>query len=372
MPKRARRYVPQSLWVLGWFCLVAAALHWHNPHFWQTAHEGYRKAQAARAAGNLDAAAALMKNVLTQEGDNLGYLLFDAYLKCDLGQLPQAKKRFAQALALVPNHGEALLGMAALHAQAGNCAAAVDNLNRLAVARTDSQARRRMAGIYAQCGDFKAALAILKLLWETPPTEIADLEQLLDMAAAAQDWITIRDLPIDPLLASEDPAVRINAIDTRALALQQLGDAAEAYALYLQAPHAGNLLARAQLAQKLGRYADAAALWSQLLAQDPDRLAWRRAEAFSLLRAGRSTAAEERYRGLLADKVASNGDRVQLAWLLNTEGRYTEAWSILAPLPQPHRSLPILEIQARTAFWAGDMVAAVPLIRALLSRKAEG
>lgn len=368
----ARRYVPQSLWVLGWFSLVVVALHWHNPHFWRPAYEVYERAQAAKTAGNLEAASAMMENVLTQERDNLGYLLFDAYVKLDLGRFIQARESFAQALTLAPTHAETLLGMASVLLQEGDSAAALKQLTAARPHVTNSHERRRLAGLYAKCGDFKAALAVLKTLWQKPPTDDADLEQLLDLAAAAQDWAYIRDLPMASLMASDNPATRTNAIDTRAMALHKLGENAQAYALYLQAPHDGNRLARAQLAQTLGHYAESAALWAQLLEQDPQQIAWRRSQAYTLLKAGRTAEAEAHYRRLVTDNAARHMDRVQLAWLLNSKGQYTEAWAILAPLPRPHKDLSILEIQARTAFWAGDMVAAVPLIQALLVRKEEG
>jgi predicted Zn-dependent protease len=372
MSNSARRYVPQSLWVLGWFCLVVAALHWHNPHFWRSAHEVYERAQAAKATGNLEVAANLMKNVLAQERDNLGYLLFDAYVKLDLGRLVQARESFAHALTLAPAHADIFLGMAALRLEQGERAAALEQLNAARSLVANPHERRRLAGLYAQCGDFRAALTILKALWVEPPGERADLVQLLDMAAAAQDWAYIRDLPMTDLLTSTDPLVRTHAIDTRAMALSHLGQQADAYALYRQAPHDGNLLARAQLAQHLGHYAAAADLWAPLIAQNPEQIAWRRSEAYTLLKAGRVAAAEQRYLALLADKAASLGDRVQLAWLFNSQGRYREAWSLLAPLPRPHTELTVLEVQARTAFWAGEMAAAVPLIKALLNHKAEG
>jgi tetratricopeptide (TPR) repeat protein len=372
MSNSARRYVPQSLWVLGWFCLVVAALHWHNPYFWKTAHEVYTRAQAAKAAGNLEAASTLMKNVLAQEKDNLGYLLFDAYVKLDLGRLLKAKESFAQALRLAPDHTEALLGMAALSIRQGDCAAALAKLQRVQSPALTTDEQHRVAGLYAQCGDFQMALKMLKSLWKEPPTEVADLEKLLDMAAAAEDWAYIRNLPIETLLSSSDAAVRTHAIDTRAMALRQLGEDTEAYALYLQAPHDGNLLPRAQLALKLGHFTAAVDLWTRPVAQQPERVAWRRSEAYALLRAGQTKAAENRYRGLITDKAADNKDRIQLAWLLNSQARYAEAWKILTPLPRPHTELAVLEIQARTAFWAGDMVAAVPLLRALLIRKEEG
>lgn len=372
MSNSAHRYIPQSLWVLGWFILVVVALDWHNPHFWRPAYEVYEKAQAAKTAGNLEAASAMMEKVLAQERDNLGYLLFDAYVKLDLGRFLQARESFAHALTLVPTHAETLLGMATVLLKEGDSAAALKQLNAARPHVSNSHERRRLAGLYAQCGDFKAAFSVLKTFWKKPPTEEADLEQLLDLAAAAQEWAYIRNLPTASLMASSDPITRTKAIDTRAMALDKLGEDAQAYALYCKAPHDGNRLARAQLAQTLGHYTESAALWAQLRQQDPQQIAWRRSHAYALLRAGQIDAAEKIYRQLVADEAASPTDRVQLAWLLNSKGQYTEAWATLAPLPRPHAELPILEIQARTAFWAGDMVAAVPLIQALLVRKGEG
>lgn len=372
MSNSARRYVPQSLWVLGWFTLVVVALHWHNPHFWRPAYEVYERARAAKTAGNLEAASAMMDNVLAQESDNLGYLLFDAYVKLDLGRLLQAKESFAHALTLAPTHAETLLGMATLRLEEGDTSAALRQLNAARPHVTNSHERRRLANLYAQCGDYKAAFAVLKTLWQEAPTEADDLEQLLDMAAAAEAWAYIRDLPMASLLESDDAATRTKAIDTRAMALHKLGANPQAYALYNSAPHEGNRLARAQLAQVLGNYAESAALWARLLEQNPKRNAWRRSLAYTQLRAGQIVEAEKNYRQLVAEEDANPKDRVQLAWLLNSRKRYGEAWATLAPLPRPHTELSILEIQARTAFWAGDMEAAVPLIKALLVRKKEG
>lgn len=372
MSNSARRYVPQSLWVLGWFILVVVALHWHNPHFWRPAYEIYEQARLAKTAGNLEAASAMMEKVLAQESDNLGYLLFDAYVKLDLGRLLQARESFAHALTLSPTHAETLLGMATVQLQEGNAAAALSQLNAARPHVTNSHEKQRLAGLYAKCGNFKAALAVLKTLWQEPPTTEAELEQLLDLAAAAQDWAYIRDLPMAALMTSDNPATRTNAIDTRATALRKLGENAQAYALLLKAPHEGNRLARAQLAQTLGHYAESAALWEQMLQQDPQQTSWRRSRAYTLLRAGQVDAAEKIYRQLVADDAATQKDRVQLAWLLNSRKQYVEAWALLAPLPRPHPELSILEVQARTAFWAGDMTAAVPLIQALLDRKGEG
>jgi hypothetical protein len=42
---------------------------------------------------------------------------------------------------------------------------------------------------------------------------------------------------------------------------------------------------------------------------------------------------------------------------------------VIQPLPRPHDDLAVLELQARTAFWAGQMAQAGDLLQQLLERK---
>ena len=61
--------------------------------------------------------------------------------------------------------------------------------------------------------------------------------------------------------------------------------------------------------------------------------------------------------------------REAYAWLLNVQHRYAEAWKVIEPLPRPATESSLLELQARTAIWAGQTAESIQLIRALLNRR---
>lgn len=161
--------------------------------------------------------------------------------------------------------------------------------------------------------------------------------------------------------AAIDPAQQKRAAEIRAVALEALGRIEDAYASYTEADNPDRLETRAHLAMALGRSGEAATLYGSLAAAHPNEPRFARNHALALRAAGRLEEAVRVYEGLVAGPSPDPADRRSLAWLLNLQRRYAEAWRAIEPLPRPAREAELLELQARTALWAGQREEAAQL-----------
>jgi tetratricopeptide (TPR) repeat protein len=191
------------------------------------------------------------------------------------------------------------------------------------------------------------------------------------LATAVADWEYVVSLPTRVLAHAAGPLVRQGEVN-RAIALRALGRKEEAYALLQQHPGPDTLAARAELALELECFTNAADLYAQWLDQATDdqaRTTRKRHLAYALARSGQTATATRLYRALMATGDATPEDRIRFAWLLNQQRHYQEAWNVIQQLPRSPDDLAVLELQARTAFWAGKMAQAGDLLQQLLERK---
>ncbi len=142
----------------------------------------------------------------------------------------------------------------------------------------------------------------------------------------------------------------------RAQLLEAAGDPGAALDAYAQIADPENLEHRAALALRAERFDAAVPLLRALLAQRPDHPPEIRKDlAYALERAGQRAAALREYAALANQGELDDEARVRYAWLLNSQGRHAAAWRVLAPLPRPSPDPDVLELQAKTAAWAGRL-----------------
>jgi predicted Zn-dependent protease len=324
-------------------------------------YEAYQLAMSLKERGEVEGAHRTMLLAVAEEPHNPGYQEFMGYLDLQTHRPREAARRFRVALA---SPGEALLGL-------GDAAQAHDLLASLAIQRLTWEEERHLAQLMSRTGDGVQALALLKPMVRKRPHDAGLVLEAQALATAVADWEYVISLPTRVLANTAGPLVRQGEVN-RAIALRALGRKEEAYALLQQHPGPDTLAARAELALELERFTDAADLYAQWLDQatsDQARTTRKRHLAYALAKSGQTAAATRLYRALMATGDATPEDRIRFAWLLNQQRHYQEAWHVVQQLPQPHDNLVVLELQARTAFWAGKMAQAGDLLQQLLERK---
>ena len=189
-----------------------------------------------------------------------------------------------------------------------------------------------------------SALTDLSMLLNAEPENPVFLKDAAALALMLEDWDRAASLLERLDLVTTDAGARTWVTANRAIALE----------------------ASAWEAERDDRHLDAASRFGTLAKENPEDPRFRRARAHTLRAAGNVRDAEVIFRDLLADGAADVATREAYAWLLNTQHRYAEAWRVIEPLPRPAEDARLLELQTRTAIWAGQTEESIHLIRALL------
>jgi len=249
-----------------------------------------------------------------------------------------------------------------------NKAAALDALGRsveaLAVygqnpTRQNLEARARLS---LQLKQYEQASRLFNELLVERPTDVEVARQLayaLEKTGRLNEAIaTYRDA----LEHVDEPDLRVQLATLLNGARQYDSAWAEVSALPKPSDEPPLLRLQVKTAFWSGRLLDAAALLdfvSPLGAEDvtlASDLAW------ALTSRGQGPAGERVFRRLLDENRATPEVRERYAWWLTGQRRYDEAWALVRPVPRSELGVRGLELQARTAFWAGDYQTAAPLL----------
>ena len=361
----------QSVLAFVWLLVTQAFVIWMCSNVLQAPYEAYQLAVSLKDRGDVERAHRTMLRAVAEEPHNPGYQEFMGYLDLQTHRPREAAGRFRVALASPGEHPQASLGLAEALLNLGDPEQAYSLLASLAPQRLTWKEERRRAQLMSRTGDCAQALSILKPVVRKRPHDAGLVLEAQALAMAVADWEYVVSLPTRVLANAAGPLVRQGEVN-RAIALRALGRKEEAYALFQQHPGPDTLAARAELAFELECFTDAADLYAQWLDQatsDQARTTRTRHLAYALARSGQTAAATRLYRALMATGDATPEDRIRFAWLLNQQRHYQEAWNVMQQLPRPHDDLAVLELQARTAFWAGKMAQAGDLLQQLLERK---
>jgi predicted Zn-dependent protease len=323
-----------------WLVLVVGVMAWWRPRFWDEPHERFQRAQALAREGRPSEALAVVDDALTGRPTDTGFLVFKGHRQLDLNQPAEAERTFRQALAQDPSNVDATLGFAAALGRTRARSAALRTLQALPPAALSESQMRRRSQLYAALNAPLLALEDLSQLLHARPHDAELLKEAALHARSVKDWQQTATLAFRVAAATSDASVRAWAHETRAEALEAAGAPTEALA--------------------------AVEHYQELVRLRPHEPHLRRSLARALLTTGRRAEAEEVFRALIADAGADRQTRIEYAWMLNTERRYAEAWNVIEPLPRPDRDPDVLELQARTALWAGRAHEAVQLLSALL------
>jgi len=323
-----------------WLLLVVATMAWWRPRFWDEPHERFQRAQSLAREGRKAEALAAVDDALTARPTDTGFLVFKGHRELDLNKPAEAERTFRQALAQDPSNVDASLGFAAALGGNKSRTAALRTLQALRPeALSESQLRRR-SQLYTTLEAPRLALDDLAHLLHMRPFDADLLREATLRAREIKDWQQTATLALRVGAATSDAKLRAWANQTRAEALGAIGEPADPVAT-------------------AGHY-------QELLRLQPDDPDLRRSLAHALRAAGRRTEAEAAFRALVADSAADRQTRVVYAWMLNTDRRYAEAWNVIEPLPRPDPDPDVLELQARTALWAGRARDAAQLFSALV------
>lgn len=346
-----------------WFLLFAAVLVWQQPGFWHSPHKNFENAEQLRAQGQPAAAMEEIDRALARRPDDPGYLVFKGYLALDLGRTPEARSAFTRALQQEAENPHASLGLASTLITLGRSDEARQLLLKIDSSSYEADLLRRRAQLWSTLGETDRALGDLLSATEKRGDDPDLLLETARVAAQAEDWTASLDIADRIRELGLPRTARIEALHTKAVALRAVGRTAAAFETFKTIASDENLAARAELAMELERHAEAAVLLGELLEMRPRDLEPRADYAFALDRSGAPTRAEAEYRQLLKEVVGVTPEtRVRLAWLLNRQKRYEEAWQVLAVLPLPASNPTTHRLQAHTAAWAGQADLAVGLL----------
>ena len=326
-----------------WLLLVVAALAWWRPRFWDEPHQRFERAQGLVQQGRKTEALAAAGDAVASSPTNTGYLIFKAYRELDLNKVADAEQTFRQALAQEPSNIDASLGFATALARRGARTTALRVLQSLSPAALSEAQVRQRSQVYAELRAHVLALDDLSQLLHRDPSNPELLQEATLHARAINDWQRTGTLALRVTAASSDPKVREWANQTRAEALDASGAPQE--------PRA------------------AVDHFRELVRLRPGEPHLRRSLARALQADGRRAEAEAVFRALLDESAADRDTRIAFAWMLNTERRHAEAWNVIEPLPRPDSEPDVLELQARTALWAGRPQEALHLVSALVAAR---
>lgn len=330
-----------------WLIAVVGGVLWFRPEFWVQPGQRFDRAVDFAAQKRWRESIDAVDRALHSDPNNVDYLVFKGYRQLDAGDQSGAQQTFDRALTLDRTRTDARLGLATALSNTGRKREALSALEPISPdTATDADLHRR-SQMYSSLGAPQSALDDLATLLRRDPNNEAYLKDAAQLTMQSKQWNRA-----EPLLArlgatAKDPATREWADTQRDIALE----------------------ASAVESARRGDHLDAA-LRLRVLAQDkPDELTLKRREAHALRAAGQNREAELVLREVLARDPADIDTRVLYAWMLNTQRRYAEAWRLIERLPQPSRDPKVLDLQARTAVWAGRFAEAVNLLRALLNER---
>ena len=362
-------YLNRTAVTLVWLAVTLWFIIWMKPDFWLTSGDDYRRARELLARGKKVEALGALNRALLQDPGNTGFLISKGYLELELGEIHSAIESFQRVIASKAADVQATLGLAKAYFSAGDHDQARQKLDSLENTDLAPPELRRRGQLRGMMGDHGKSLRDIMVLLEKSPGDPELLRESLSLACALQDWNLVISLSSRLLQATSERAIQAEAKAKQAMALHQLGRMEEAYALYNELAGGENLETRAKLSLQLERYEESVGLYKALIDERPGDQQLRKELAYALERSGRTREADGVYESILNAGGADREARIRYAWLCNRKGRYKKAWSILEPLPQPDDDLEVLELQARTAYWAGEMKEAAVLLRALLERK---
>lgn len=211
------------------------------------------------------------------------------------------------------------------------------------------------ATLALQLERFSEASRLFRLLIEIHPNQLEHMEQLA-YALERSGRIEDAEQVYRRLLSAGRPEAHI--LVRHAWLLNRQGRYAEAWSMAGRLPQSPKqkeewVELRARTALWAGRTADAEIWFEKLAAAQPDNEEVQRQWARILKEKGHLQPAETIYLRL----ISKNNDRealVEYAWLLNSQGRYQEAWEWLSSHADPEKgNAGELELWARTALWAG-------------------
>ena len=346
---RSRRQLTVSALIalVLWLVAVVAVVLWRRPAFWIAPRERFQRAEALAVQQRWADSIASIDLALAGEPNNVGYLVFKGYRQLDAGDNAGALQSFNRAIATDRSHSDARLGASTALARLRKRDEALAMLDMLALETMSPSHLHRRSQLYAALDAPNSALADLAVLLHAEPVNPVFLKDSSELALMLKDWDRAASFLERLDLVATDSDVRTWIAANRAIALE----------------------AAAWEAEHHDRYLDAASRFGTLAKENPQDPRFRRAQAHTLRAAGDLRGAEAIFRELLANGGADVPTREAYAWLLNTQHRYAEAWRVIEPLPRPAEDTKLLELQARTAIWAGQTAESTHLIRALLHRR---
>ena len=369
-PNHSRLLLVRALLALTvWLAGVVAVTLWKNPYFWLGPQERFERAQRLVEAGRPREALRELEAAIRKAPDHAGFRVYAGFRQLDEGDPGAAEASFRTALHLDPQNAEARLGLAQALRTLGREENATRELNELDADTLSAAQLRRRSQLY---GLMKAPGPALEDLFRILETDQSDPDVLRDALTHAR---TLQDWPRVVLLADWMEATPVGDADrrwiaeARAQAAMALGRRAAAYESYGRTGNEAHLEQRAGLAWDLRRFDEAAALYADLAQRHPADARFLRMQAFALLSAGRGPEADVLFRRLVHQGAADEAVRRTYAWRLNVQRRYAEAWSTIEPLPRPAADPALLELQARTAVWAGRAREAQHLLESLLQAR---
>jgi len=260
---------PTKLFIAFWGVALLAVLCWYAPEFWRDAVDYYNKAVSLQEKGRYEEALKPLDRAIRMDPENAGYLTTRGNIQLAMGDYAGAEDTFREVSVLDPDEAEALFGMVEAARRQERRDEALKGLDQMAgMTLTREQALRR-AQIYADLQAQAPALAaVTDLLKETPDDpallkESAALKSALnDFSGAAGDYTRLAAV----LKEGEEQRAALTgaAVSHRAAKNPQ-----EAWKIFQQIAGKDNLQARAELASELGQNSEAAALYEELLADDP-------------------------------------------------------------------------------------------------------
>ncbi|MEO5742233.1 MAG: tetratricopeptide repeat protein, partial [Vicinamibacterales bacterium] len=348
-PSRNRRHVTViALIVLAlWLVAVVGVVLWRHPAFWIAPRERFQRAEVLASQKRWVDSIASIDLALAGEPNNVGYLVFKGYRQLDAGDPAGATQSFRRAIAVDQSDSDARLGLSTALVRSGRRDEALAMLDAIGPETMSVSQLHRRSQLYSALDAPSSALADVSVLLNLEPHNPVFLKNAAELAMMLKDWDRAASLLERLELVVTDSDVRTWITANRDIALE----------------------AAAWEAEQSDRHLDAANRFSMLAEENPDDARFRRAQAHTLRAAGKVGEAEAIFRDLVADGTADVATREAYAWLLNTQHRYAEAWRVVEPLPRPAEETRLLELQTRTAIWAGQTGESIQLIRALLQRR---
>jgi tetratricopeptide (TPR) repeat protein len=330
-----------------WLVAVVAGVLWFRPGFWVEPGERYDRAVVLARENRTQESLTTIDRALEDDPNNAGYLIFKGHRQLEVGDNAGARSAFERALEVDRTRTDARLGLATALERLGKKDQALAALEPLSSETIAASEIHRRSQLYAALGAPQSALEDLSVLLRSYPDNPPYLKDAAELAMMTKAWDRAVPLLSRLVAATTDAQVRSWAESNRAIALEA---------------SAGEAIDR-------GDHVEAARRLRLLAEEKPDELRILRSQAHALRASGEMREAESIFREVLARDPGDINTRVVYTWMLNTQRRYAEAWRLVERLPMPSEDPDVLELQTRTAVWAGRPAEAAQLLRALLNRR---